>query len=386
MGSVRRGARCGSAGVPGHPGGQYMGRLTHWIATGLAVAGLGLLGACTPASLALTVVGVATDTSMTWTIVKHLHAKATEGDPVWCIKLNSVERALSPRCGEFVAGSIRAGDIGVGELQECPLTVAARDPRLWPVLPELLDKGARPRACAESPLQVLAQAHPCPDFAAAPAAVVGAFQSLAETDPRAVRHDVVRLLSCPAARSAGLHRAIDRWLAAGALQPGRIGFGLLGALHPDYLVSPEGRRLEARGHTASASLGAFEGRLPGGFEEALRTSHWQALDWWLQRLPQLAERVPPRQGNQVHWLPLARVLVPSFLERPETQADMVRFLLARGADPGQALPYDPSHTVLSFARQIGSPHVGLLDPAVPTRPLAATIVAAGDGRGGIDPK
>ena len=40
----------------------------------LALAGP-LLGGCTTTGLLLTAAGVATDTSVTWEIVKHLHAK-----------------------------------------------------------------------------------------------------------------------------------------------------------------------------------------------------------------------------------------------------------------------------------------------------------------------
>jgi len=55
-------------------------------------------------------VGIGTDTSMTWDIVKHVHGKLTEDDPTPCALLNSVQRALNPRC-EFVAGSIRTADL-----------------------------------------------------------------------------------------------------------------------------------------------------------------------------------------------------------------------------------------------------------------------------------
>ena len=52
-----------------------------------------LLTGCTTTGIVLGVAGVATDTSVTWEIVKHIHAKATEGDPIPCMKLNSVQRA-----------------------------------------------------------------------------------------------------------------------------------------------------------------------------------------------------------------------------------------------------------------------------------------------------
>ncbi len=105
----------------------------------------------------LGIVGASTDTSVTWTIVKHVHSKLTEGDARPCALLNSAQRALETRCGAFAPGSIVAGDIAQAGYAECPLTLAARDPALWPVLPELLDKGARTASCTESPLAQLAR-------------------------------------------------------------------------------------------------------------------------------------------------------------------------------------------------------------------------------------
>src|SRR5438105_11911965 len=37
--------------------------------------------------------------------------KATEGEPAPCRKLNSVERALSPRCGTYQAGTLLTKDV-----------------------------------------------------------------------------------------------------------------------------------------------------------------------------------------------------------------------------------------------------------------------------------
>jgi len=337
-------------------------------------------GGCTTTSLVLGVAGVATDTSVTWEIAKHLHAKATEGDPVSCLRMNSVERALTVRCGRFVEGSIRAEDIARNELQGCPLTLAARDPRLWPVLPELLNKGAQPETCPVPPLVALAANLPCPDFQAATPAVRESLVWLAEADARSVRHDVTRMLSCPNARQAGLDRVLDTWLVAGLLQRDTAGFGVLGALHPDYLMSPFGRKLESQGHTAVASLGAIEGRLPSGFEEALRTSNFEAVQWWLNRAPQLANRVPPSQGGRLPWAPLARVLLPGFLSDPSRQQETVEFLLARGADPWKPIPGGVHGSVVGYANDLKSPLVRLLDPPVVAKAEAPKrlIAQAGD--------
>jgi len=344
------------------------------IPLGLACAALLLATGCTTTSVLVGVVSAGTDTSVAWSVVKHLHGQLTEGDPRPCVLLNSVQRALDPRCSPFVAGSIVAADIERTGYAECPLTLATRNPQLWPALPELLDKGARPAACGESPLAPLARAQACPDFGAATPATLRALAQLGEADPRAVRHDVMRMLTCPAAHAAGLDTVVVGWRAKGALIPGSIGFSPLGALHPDALASALARDLEADGHTARGALGGYQGSLPPGFDEALRTSHWAALDWWLQRAPELARRVPPAQGNQLSWIPLARVLVPNFLAYPQTQQDMIGFLLARGADPSQRLPSDPSQSVMAYAKTLKSPLVAMLEG--PARPLPPERFAA----------
>lgn len=333
-----------------------------------ALLAAGLMSAgCTTTALVISAVSVATDTSMTLDIVKHIIDKANDGQPLSCHKLDSVERALSPRCGDFVPGSIDARDVHTARLQTCPLGLATQDERLWPALPELIAKGAQPERCAQSPLLRLAQRDADPDFHVASPEVRQALVWLAEADARAIRHDVVRMLSGPGARSAGLDRVLDGWLASGALEADAVGFGVLGALHPDHLDSPLARTLEARGHTARAALGGHDGKLPSGYEAALRSAHWNALDWWLDRMPELAQSVPPTQGDQLHWLPLMRVLSASFVERPETQPELVRYLISRGASPNQRLPYDRHKTIKAYAKQLRSPMVAVLDapPASP---------------------
>lgn len=185
------------------------------------------------------------------------------------------------------------------------------------------------------------------------------------------------MLSCPAARSAGLDGVLDGWLAQGQLPTRGLAFGALGALHPTHLGSPLSHALEAQGHSARAALGPYDGQLASGFDSALRDGNRVALDWWLARSPDLVNRVPPRQGNQLPWLPLARVLTPTYLAQPDRQSDMVAYLLSRGADPWRSLPHDPSKTVLEYAWQLNSPLVALLDP-VPSRSAgkAGTTAAA----------
>ncbi|HJW10981.1 MAG TPA: hypothetical protein VJ598_04295 [Albitalea sp.] len=297
--------------------------------------------------------------------------KANEGSPTACYKLNSVARALTARCGAFEPGSLLAKDVAASGLPRCPLSLAARDPQLWPVLPELIAKGARPEACEQAPLVALAQAQPCPDFTRASSEALQSLRWLAETDPHAVHHDALRMLSCPAARDAGLSSVLDSWLAKGQLPAKGLAFSPLGALHPAYLGSPFARTLEARGHSARAALGAYDGRLAPGFDLALRSSDRAALDWWLDRAPELANRVPPVQGDQFGWVPLARVITPSYVADRQQQRHLVEYLLARGANPWQPLPHQPGQTVVSYARQLKSPLLPLLDP-----PLDIGVAAA----------
>jgi hypothetical protein len=288
-----------------------------------------------------------------------LHAKLTEGDPVPCVRLDSVQRALSARCGPYVHGSLREADVRTAQQQGCPISRALADARLWPVLPELLDRGADPEACASTPLAQMAQANACPDFSSASPEVLASMRWIAQADSRAVQHDVVRLLSCPSARGVGLDSVLRDWMAQGELDVQRVGFGVLGALDPQALGTPLAAQLQAQGHTAQRSLGGYVGLQPGGFELALRTSDWSALEWWLAREPTLANLVPAARGDQLAWVPMARVLTPNFLIHPQTQADMVTFLSARGARPGQRLPYDSGLTVLDLARAV--------DPALAAR-------------------
>jgi hypothetical protein len=348
-------------------------RLRLAIAPAALALGLVALAGCTAPGLVLSAAGIATDTSMTWDIVKHLHGKLTEDDPTPCIMLDTVQRALNARC-TFVAGSIRTADIEHNGLQACPLAAATQDERLWRALPELIDKGAKLERCPRSPLQDLAEATPCPNFGAASPEVVRSLVFMAESDPRAVRHDVFRMLGCSRARSIGLDQVLVGWLDAGKLEPGTLSFNPLEALDPDLIGSRFARDLMVAGHSSQNALDHYEGTLPSGFEEALRTSRWAALEWWLYELPQLANQAPPSRGAQLGWVPLQQVLLPGYLQDPTTQAEMVRFLMAHGADPRRKLPFDSGTTVVGFATAMKSPMVALLDPPR-AAPVAPTTLA-----------
>jgi hypothetical protein len=316
----------------------------------------------------LNAIGAATDTSASWSIVKHVHDKMVEGGPVPCYRLDSLERALAPQCAPYAPGLIRSDDMAGRRLPLCPLAMAAREPRTWPVLAELIDKGAMPETCARAPLVELAQAQGCPDFNAATPASRRSLRWLAQADARSVHHDTVRMFTCPQAVAAGLHEVVEQWVAQGAMPPGRIGFSPLSALHPDFVGTALSDQLEAQGHQARHGLDPYDGTQRSGFEEAFASAHFAALDWWFDRVPALANRVPPPQGNQLPWLPLARALQPQGLDQADQQEAMLRFLLARGADPKRKLPQRPDTTVQRLAREIGSPHAALLEQ--PPRPVA----------------
>jgi hypothetical protein len=344
------------------------------VAAALALAGVvGLGSGCsTPASLLLMAVeqgassGDKDPTCMTpgcaaAAVFQHAYAKYTEGAPTPCLQLNSVARALNPRCGAYVPGSLRAQDVRASGLPLCPLSLAARDPRLWPVLPELLAQGAAPETCEQPPLAALAQAQPCPDFSTASPEALHALRWLAEADTRAVQHDVVRLLSCPAAQAAGLSKVLDGWLDQGLLPWHGLSFSALGALDPGALGSPLSDALEAQGHLARTALSGYVGALPAGFDLALRRADQVALTWWLDRLPGLANRVPAQRPQQLPWLPLARVITPGYLHDPAAQGPLVAFLLSRGADPWQRLPHEPARSVVAYARLLDSAALPALD-------------------------
>ena len=354
-----------------------MNRLAHWAAVTATALSLVGLGGCTTASLLLSAAGVASDTSMTWDIAKHLYAKLTEGEPPLCSSLDSVERAISPRCGAFVRGSLRARDLAASPFGPCALTIAARDPRLWPALPELLDNGARPQTCTQSPIVALAQANDCPGLAATTQDQRDALTTLTQIDPRSLQPDVVRWLSCPASREAGLDATLVTWLDTGALNPGRVGFNPLAALHPSDLGSAFSDALEACGHGVETAFDGYARPRPVGFEEALRGSDLKALEWWLARRPQLANRVP---GPQLDWVPLARVLNPGFLSAPAGQAEMVDFLLAHGADPRMRLPTNPSQSVVDLARTMRSPVLAALESAPSGGSMAGANLVVANSR------
>jgi hypothetical protein len=58
---------------------------------------------------------------------------------------------------------------------------------------------------------------------------------------------------------------------------------------------------------------------------------------------------------------------------------MVSFLMARGADPHQKLPFDQGKTVIAFATRMHSPLLPLLDPPSPPAVPAPALAKADTG-------
>ena len=148
----------------------------------------------------------------------------------------------------------------------------------------------------------------------------------------------------------------------GLLPAQGLAFSPLGALHPSHLGRNSRAARSARSHRARRIRRVCRPAWPGGYEEALRIGDWNALDWWFARVPELVNRVPATQGNQLDWLPLARVLSPSFMPDPAQQRATVVYLLARGANPWQPLPHAQAQSIVSLARELRSPLLSLLDP------------------------
>src|SRR5450631_84810 len=99
--------------------GSHMTFLPRCAAIAATVLGLLATGGCTTTSMLLSAAGMASDSSVAWDIVKHIHAKLSEGDPAPCGLLDSVERALSPRCGAFVPDSLRHTEITSSPFGAC---------------------------------------------------------------------------------------------------------------------------------------------------------------------------------------------------------------------------------------------------------------------------
>ena len=135
------------------PVGSGMTFLPRWLGVAATAFGLQAAGGCTTTSLLLGAAGVATDTSVTWELVKHVHGTMIEGDDKPCVLLDSVERALRA-CEHLNRARVRPRN---GPNQ------GARRSRGWapakPCNAEWSRSGASPRA-TKGPFQIPGPGYP----------------------------------------------------------------------------------------------------------------------------------------------------------------------------------------------------------------------------------
>lgn len=333
------------------------------LAFGLVVASLGC-GCAGPIALQLAL-----------EIPKQALIKAYKEREVYksCRDMHSVERGLSERCGEYVAGRFAAADVNRAAPEECPLTVATAEPRRWRMLPELVEKGARAERCTTGPLTALMQQPATRLDTALRNATKPQIKALAwivNHDERAIQPEVVRWLSSPAARDAGLENVLLAWADKGLLDPRKTAFEPLAWLHPSALSTPLPTAFLVRGQRAEAAMRSN----PGALEEALRAGDLAALDWWFARVPGLANLVVDNRELRVNWRPLAYVATPGVIADPKLRQSLTRHLLSRGADPGATLPHQPGMTVMAQAQRM-APDLAPVMQASLTTTRQATLAA-----------
>jgi hypothetical protein len=309
-------------------------------------------------------------------VPKHLLMKAYNERELSkaCSDMHTVERALSERCGEYVPGRLAEADVNRAAPEECPLTVATVEPRRWKMLPELMSKGARADRCTIAPFTALLKQRSDAQLDAALRSAslseVAALRSIASNDPQAIQPNVVRWLSSPAAREAGLHGVLHTWVERGQLDPRRTGFEPLAWLHPSALTTPLAGLFLDRGQRADVAMRSN----PGAMEDALRTGDFAAMDWWFSRVPGLTDLVVDNRQLRINWRPLAYVATPGVIADSRLRQDVARHLLTRGADPNATLPQDPAVTVMAQAQRTSPDLVPLMKASLAAR--QAALVAA----------
>ena len=292
--------------------------------------------------------------------------------PPACHSLSTPEQATLERCGGYKADELLAKDVNIAFASACPLTNFARNKATWNGLPELIALGADPVLCSQAPLQAMAAAQACPDFAALSPDVHEAVRWLARNDPHSVSGPVLHMLTCPSARQAGLTPVVQEWLAAGQLAPHRADFSVLSSIHPASLNDPWVDTLLVTGHTVQTAV-AMDAT---GYERALATGDVATLRWWTQRAPELVHRVPAHSPAHLPWVPLARIMTPTFTRDDAACEASARFLLTRGADPKAVLPEDRGQTVKDYTTRVRPNLLALLaqDHGVLQRPSEATLL------------
>jgi hypothetical protein len=277
-----------------------------------------------------------------------LASKYVDKMPPACSSLSTVERALTERCGGYKVGALDAKDVNLRVLSACPLTNFASNPAMWQGLPELLAKGASPEQCAKAPLLAMAEKTPCPAFSQMNAETREAVRWLAQADAASISSPVVHMLTCPEAVNTGLSNVVQQWVAQGHLDPDRISFSVLSAIHPTSLPQPWVNDLLTAGHQP---LRAVE-MDASGFEHALAQGDITTLDWWIQKAPALAHRAPAKGLGHVPWLPLARTMSPGFAADDAARLRTAQYLMARGASMNAALPHERGQSVGDYARSV----------------------------------
>lgn len=282
--------------------------------------------------------------------------------PPACHSLSTPEQATLERCGGYKVGELLTKDVNTAFASACPLTNFAHSKATWNGLPELVALGADPALCSQAPLRAMAEVQACPDFAALSPDVREAVRWLARNDPHSVSGPVLHMLTCPSARQAGLTPVVTEWLAAGQLAPGRVDFSVLSSIHPASLNDPWVDTLLVTGHTVRTAVTMDA----TGYERALAMGDVATLRWWTQRAPELVHRVPAHSASHLPWVPLARIMTPSFTRDDAACEASARFLLTHGADPKAALPEDRSQTVKDHTARV--------------RPTLLTLLAHDHGR------
>lgn len=292
--------------------------------------------------------------------------------PPVCHSLSTPEQATLERCGGYKAGELLTKDVNIAFASACPLTNFARNKPTWNGLPELIALGADPALCSQAPLQAMAAAQACPDFAALSPDVRESVRWLARNDPHSVSGPVLHMLTCPSARQAGLTTIVPEWLAAGLLAPDRADFSVLSSIHPASLNDPWVDTLLVSGHAVRTAV-AMDAT---GYEHALATGDVATLRWWTQRAPELVHRVPAHSASHLPWVPLARIMTPTFTRDDAACEASARFLLTQGADPKAVLPEDRGQTVQDYTARVRPNLLALLaqDHKGLQRPSEATLL------------
>ena len=128
-------------------------------------------------------------------------------------------------------------------------------------------------------------------------------------------------------------------------------FGMLGALHPPPALAAGACAGGAAATVRRPRWVRTTASWPAASREALRTADFDALDWWVQRVPTLVDRVPPRRHASCpgcRW----RGDHAGLRAGCNAPARAGRLLLAHGAQPWRALPHDAQLSPATLAMKM----------------------------------